>query len=120
MVNWVKSKFQIGKYIALEYADTVLLKKTEGHDIQKLREMISNENATLVNLPLSRTAKTSIIQNTISEILEQTSEQEVLQVTLIEKLVNSGKFNEKDAVESVEKALKIGALSMTKPGYVGL
>jgi len=120
MVNWAQSKFTIGKYTAMEYANEVLLKKTEGIDIEKIRKQIEIESEFLINPPLSKTSKTTIIQNTISEILKETSEQEISQAKLVEKLVHSGKFKEEEAIESIEKAMKMGAITSSKPGYVTL
>jgi len=120
MVDWATSKFTIGKYTAMEYANVVLLKKTERNDIEKIRKQIEIESELLINPPLSKTSKTTIIQNTISEILKEISEQEASQAKLVEKLVHSGKFNEEEAIESIEKALKMGAITSSKPGYVTL
>ena len=44
IVDFAESKFKIRKYTAMEYANVVLLRKTEGHNIEKIREQIQQNS----------------------------------------------------------------------------
>jgi len=120
MIDWSKSKFKIGNYTAMEHANIILLRRTDGHDIKKIREQLIIDNAPFTSITLSTTAKINIIQKTLSKILKDTSEQEAPNTKLVEWLVDSGNFKKEEAIEAIEKALKIGAITSPKPGYVSL
>lgn len=120
MINWAISRFQVGKYVASEYANAVILRRAIGHDIQRIRDEISMQNESLIRPILSKSAKLGIVQNITSEILKNTAQKEIEQVKVIDKLIQTEGFTEQDAKETVEKALSIGALTMTRPGYLSV
>lgn len=120
MVEWTKSKFKLGKFTAMEYANAVLLRKTEGHDIEEMRSQIRAENVPLIRPILSNSAKISIMQDTVSQIMKETSESEIPQTKLVERLVNSGAFVKEEITEFIQNAVKMGALVTTKPGYLSI
>lgn len=120
IVNWAISRFQVGKYIANEYANTVILRRAGDHDIQRIRDEISIQSESLIRPILSKSAKLGIVQNVTSEFLKETPQKEIEQSKVIDKLIRSEGFTEQDAKEAVEKALSVGALTMTRPGYLSV
>jgi len=120
MIDWVKLRFKIGNYTAAEYADVVLLKKTESQDAERIRQQIRTENSSLTRPVFSNAAKISIIQKTISEMLKKTSGHEIPQTKLVERLVHDEIFSEEDATKFIEQAVKLGAIVTKKSGYLTL
>jgi len=120
MIDWVKLRFKIGNYTAAEYANVVLLKKTESQDVEKIRQQIKTENTSLTSQTFSNAEKISIIQKTISEMLKKTSDHEIPKTKLVERLVHDKIFSEEDATKFMEQAIKLGAIVTKKAGYVTL
>ena len=118
--NHAKTQFKIGKYTAMEFANVILLKKTEGENIEKIREQIKSANSSLINPPLTLSAKISKIQNTVLKLTEGLTEKEISQSKLIEKLIELGEFNEKEAEEYINKSIKIGALTLSDSENISL
>jgi len=120
IVNYAKTKFKIGEYTAMEYSNVILLKKTKGEDIEKIRKQIESENSSLIKPSLTSSAKISKIQNTVLKLTEGLTEKEISQPKLIEKLIEFGEFNEKEAEEYINKSIKNGALVLTDSDNISL
>jgi len=120
MTDWAKLRFKIGNYTAAEYANVVLLKKTESQDVERIRQQIKTENTLLARPVFSNAEKISIIQKTISEMLKKISGHEIPQTKLVERLVHDEIFSEEDASKFIEQAVKLGAIVTNKSGYLTL
>jgi len=120
MTDWAKFRFKIGNYTAAEYANVVLLKKTESQDVERIRQQIKTENTSFPNQTLSNSEKISIIQKTISEMLKKTPDHGIPQTKLVERLVHDEIFSEEDATKFIEQAVKLGAIVTKKSGYLTL
>jgi len=66
IVEYAKLKFKIGKFTAMEFTNTVLLKKIESHDIQNIRDEIKKDSIQLINPSFTKTEKVTRVVKIIS------------------------------------------------------
>ena len=109
--------FKIGIYSASEYAMAVILRRTKNSDIVKIFTEL-NKSDTLIQSPLSNSAKIKLLQKIISQMNEDQliSSEEVV----TERLTQKEGITEIDAKECINKALKSGAIIKTKSGNLSL
>lgn len=119
IVKHAKSKMKLGNFQSTEYANTIILKKTDGADIKKIREHIELET-TLINPPMSNSSKISLIQKTVLEINKQQNNENVDYDELVNELIKSGKFTKDEAEANIETAIKRGAIIKTDSNHISL
>lgn len=109
--------FQIGNYVAIEYAMTVILRRTKGFDTTSIyKEIIQGD--TLIRPPLSNSARIKIIQKIVSQMNKD--QLDTSETIIIERLTKSEGFLEDEAKNAVESALKVNAITRTELGKLAM
>tara|TARA_B110000438_G_C15688951_1_gene595891 strand:+ start:261 stop:797 length:537 start_codon:yes stop_codon:yes gene_type:complete len=100
--------FNVGNYVASEYAISIILKITKNFDIVKIFNDIQTETI-LIQPPMTNSGKFKLIQKTISKLNDKNLPSN--ENTVTEHLTQKEGFTEVIAKETIEKALKIGAIT---------
>ena len=119
IIQYAKENFHVGNFFAKDYANSILLKITEDHDVQGIREQLLQDQQ-IINPTFTKTSKIKIIQNELAKALNELSVNELPIDQLIDKVINSKKLEKNEALECIEKALKMGAVSKSVSGNLKL
>lgn len=109
--------FNVGNYVGAEYAMSIILKLTKDTDFVKTLNKIQIDS-TLIQPPLTNSGKFKLIQKIITEINDEDLPSN--EKNVIERLTQKEGFTEIIAKETIEKALKIGAITKNASSELSL
>jgi hypothetical protein len=119
-IEFAVSEFGVGRYTAMDYVNTIFLKKIEGVDIIALIENTKTQTEPLINVARTKTEQISLVQKILLQILKNENVKEISFSRLKEEILASKEMEESKIQENIEKAIKMGAIVTPRDGFLSL